>query len=763
VPAGPANQPRSLGGAPQQSLARTFARRLGTYMYVLLGALAPACSHAYDVLLLYGLDQRVPEYYAVIDAVQREIQAVQIEPTTVYTEFLDESRFGGARDHAILESYLEAKYAGRGVDAVLAVSSEAVAFLAERRSTLFRDAPIVFSALETSPYLTSLPERAYAVVLSFQPEKVVELARQLQPRLDQLVVIEDDADASRARRELMAAELRAMETDLSIEHWSGIPLDELIERSARLPPTAAILYDSATAEGQGEDAVAFVTRLTEEASAPVYSLRAAFMGHGIVGGAFAPLEGVGTEIARRAAAVLSNQQSERITELPPVTMVDARALERWDLDPARLPPDVEQRFVSPSIWKQYQGWIITLLALVGLQFALIVALSIQSISRRRDRLALTEAAHRFRLARIAGQVGFWQWDPTTDRIAVEPELREFLGYDAADSGPIAWRDHVYEKDLPNVLRAARNHLRGRTSYFEVQHRVLDRNKNIRWFLSRGQVLRDRDNQPLRMVGTAIDITDRKRSEDERERAQMQLQEQRVELAHLGRAAAAGALSGALAHELKQPLSAILSNAQAGQKYLSKPNLDREELAAILADIESDGRRAGEVIYHLRNLLHRGDEHGEIVYLHTVVNDVLQLMHSDFVARNVRVVINSISHLPPILADRVQVQQVVLNLLNNAADAMSGTEPRDRRIVISGTATEDRVRLSVADNGCGFGTQNPDRIFKPFVTTKRHGLGLGLSISRSIVESHGGRIWAESNPSGGATLFMELPTTTAEAA
>ncbi|HEX5047308.1 MAG TPA: ATP-binding protein [Gammaproteobacteria bacterium] len=726
-------------------------------------AAAPAARAQHEVVLLYGLDQRVPGYSTMIDALEAEIdRAAGLGPVEIYPEFRDELHFPEQADEQRFAQYLRGKYAGHKVDAVVAVSSGAVAFLVSYRDSVFTGVPMVFSALDTSRFAANGVPGASAVVVPFEPLRTIDLARRLQPRLAHVFVVSDGGTQGAARRDALHTALTGVADNLDVQYLEGLPVEDLLERVRRLPPNSMILYDALFKDGAQRtlDATEVAQQISDNANAPVYGLHAAYLGRGIVGGYLSPFDRIGSEIGRVVLRVLRGDASiPAATQIAAGYVVDARVMSRWGLEQARLPVATDQRFASPSIWKLYQGWIITLLVLVALQFSLIVALLIQSISRRKDRLALTEAAHRFRLARIAGQVGFWQWDPASNRIAVEPELGEFLGHDAAGGGTIDWRAHVHAKDLANVLRAARNHLRGRTAYFEVQHRVLDRGNNLRWFLSRGQMLRDRDNRPIRMVGTAIDITERKHSEDERARAQLELQEQRVELAHLGRAAAAGALSGALAHELKQPLSAILSNAQAGQRYLAKRVLDREELAAILLDIESDGRRAGDVIYHLRNLLQRGDEHYEAVHLNGVVEDVLQLVHSDLVGRNVRVVLGPMAGLPAILADRVQLQQVILNLLNNAADAMTEVEPRDRKIVIGAVIEGDLVHITVADTGCGLGNDNPDRIFKPFVTTKRHGLGLGLSISRSIVETHGGRIWAENNVNGGATMHMELPIAT----
>jgi two-component system sensor kinase FixL len=224
---------------------------------------------------------------------------------------------------------------------------------------------------------------------------------------------------------------------------------------------------------------------------------------------------------------------------------------------------------------------------------------------------------------------------------------------------------------------------------------------------------------------------------------------------------AGALSGAVAHELNQPLSAMMSNARAALQFLAGGSVDRQEIKDILADIESDGRRAGDVIRHLRSLLRRGEAQFENVNLDAIIDQVLRLIHSDLVSHNIKVLREPIVHVPPISADSVQLQQVILNLLSNACDALKSVNPRDRRISIGVTErVPGRVRLSVADNGCGLADGNPEQIFKPFVTTKRSGLGLGLSISRSIVDAHGGRIWAEGNRDAGATFHVKLTVVSA---
>jgi two-component system sensor kinase FixL len=201
---------------------------------------------------------------------------------------------------------------------------------------------------------------------------------------------------------------------------------------------------------------------------------------------------------------------------------------------------------------------------------------------------------------------------------------------------------------------------------------------------------------------------------------------------------------------------MMSNARAALQFLARGAADRQEIKDILADIESDGRRAGEVIGHLRSLLRRGEAQLETVDLDVLVGQVLRLIHSEIVNLNIKVERQRGVAVPAISGDSVQLQQVMLNLLGNACDALKSIDPRDRRIsIVVAPHGGGRVRLSVADNGCGLTGSNHENLFKPFFTTKRSGLGLGLSISRSIINAHGGSIWAESNRDAGATFHVEL--------
>lgn len=249
---------------------------------------------------------------------------------------------------------------------------------------------------------------------------------------------------------------------------------------------------------------------------------------------------------------------------------------------------------------------------------------------------------------------------------------------------------------------------------------------------------------------------------ERQRAEREIAVQRSELAHLGRVALLGELSGALAHELNQPLAAILANARAAQRMLARDNLDITEFKAILDDIVSDDRRAGAVIQRVRALIKKDETELQKVSPNDIVTDVLELTHSDLIQRAVTVSTRLAPAVPAVPGDRVQLQQVLLNLIVNACDAMADQPPPLRTLVITTTALNGAVRISVSDSGHGITTEPIDAVFQPFVTSKRHGLGLGLAICQTIVDAHGGRMWAVNNRGGGATFHVLLPDVTVPA-
>ncbi|HXE81453.1 MAG TPA: ATP-binding protein, partial [Vicinamibacterales bacterium] len=251
------------------------------------------------------------------------------------------------------------------------------------------------------------------------------------------------------------------------------------------------------------------------------------------------------------------------------------------------------------------------------------------------------------------------------------------------------------------------------------------------------------------VITTVDLTHQRRAELEAQRA-------RAELAHVSRVATMGALTASIAHQLNQPLTGILANAQAARRFLAAPKPDLEEVGEILDDIMDDDRRASEVIVRMREFLQKDDERLEDVDLHHVVRDVARLVSSDAVIRNVAIRLELDDEPAIVRGDHVQLQQVVLNLLMNALEALGNGEGEERRIVVRSTRpTCDTVEIAVVDNGVGF--QCPeDSAFEALFTTKPGGMGLGLSIARSIVEAHAGAIRAMNNPEGGATVAFRLP-------
>jgi signal transduction histidine kinase len=389
-------------------------------------------------------------------------------------------------------------------------------------------------------------------------------------------------------------------------------------------------------------------------------------------------------------------------------------------------------------------------AVVSLQVFLIIAASslmllAAALAELRDaRAAALRRKDRLDLALSAAHMGAWEWDLLTDRISwrLAAESGEIPANAAGSAAELL--GIVHPEDRGRLLAAMRT-VREDGGADEVECRF-QCDGRVRWIRGLGKVERDAAGRPRMMIGVCIDTTQRKHQE-------LRQRSQREKLAHLTRAATLGELSGVLAHELSQPLAAILINTQVARQELRRASPDMEEVGAILDDIVADDERAGEVISRLRALFPRDPVEMERVQVAECIRSILALEHSDLLARNIAVDLSIDPALPPVTAAHAQIQQVLLNLIVNACEAMAGRSG-ERRLHITARGREGEVHVEVSDNGSG--VEDFGRIFEPFYSTKKRGVGLGLSISRTIIAAHGGRLWGANNPAGGATFCIALP-------
>jgi two-component system sensor kinase FixL len=372
---------------------------------------------------------------------------------------------------------------------------------------------------------------------------------------------------------------------------------------------------------------------------------------------------------------------------------------------------------------------------------------------------LRESEERMTLATEAGGVGTWMWNIARNQVWGSERWRHLFGF--APDVALSLEDvvqRIHPEDGATVEREVRRAVEDRGDY-AGEYRVVWPDGTQRWLAARGRAYSDAHGKAVRMVGAAIDITARNQAETE---ATLQ----RNELAHLSRVATLSELSGSLAHELNQPLAIILTNAQAAQRLLAQQPPDLAEARDILADIVSEDERAGEVIERLRSLLRPGQAQAQPLSLNEIIEDVLRIARRDLVARGITVHLSLAETLPHVRGDRIQFQQVLLNLVLNACDAMSANPSARRHLTLATTHRDGAVKMSVSDTGCGL-PPDPEHVFEPFYSTKAQGLGLGLSICRSIVTAHKGRLWAEARSAtdvpgaaptagGGATFHLELP-------
>ncbi len=377
--------------------------------------------------------------------------------------------------------------------------------------------------------------------------------------------------------------------------------------------------------------------------------------------------------------------------------------------------------------------------------------TVQDITdRKRAEQRLRESEAYLAEAQRLSQTGSWAWNPATGDIRYWSEMCYcVLGFDPA--GRLPRFEEFFHRIHPDDQAATRERfekaIRDKAD-FELDYRIVHPEKGIRDIHVVGHAVLD-GSSILEFVGTVIDITELKSAEQERER----LRQLEADLAHVNRVSTLGEMAASLAHEIKQPIAAAITSANSCIEWLAHepPNLDRARAAA--ARIDKYGNRATEIIDRIRSLYRKSPPRRELVDMNGIIQEMLTLLNGEATRHSVGMGTELAAELPKITADRVQLQQVFMNLMLNAIEAMKdcGGELR-----VKSELQDGQLLFSVSDTGVGLPKEKMEEIFSAFFTTKPQGSGMGLSISRSIVESHGGRLWATANDGRGATFHFTLP-------
>ena len=368
--------------------------------------------------------------------------------------------------------------------------------------------------------------------------------------------------------------------------------------------------------------------------------------------------------------------------------------------------------------------------------------------RNQAERAAREWQKRLELAEKAGlRIGLWDWDLNANTVIWSDETHRQWGY-ARETFSGSVEDavtRIHPEDRCRVEEAIRRALAGDSEY-AAQYRVVHPYGNTCWIDAHGVAVRE---GPTHMLGISIDITDLKKTEQS-------LQSAKTELGRVNRILTTGELTASIAHEINQPLAAVVINGSASLRWLAMQPPNLEEAREAMAESIREAKRSSQVIARIRALLNKEPPQMRPLTLNAIIREVLALSATDLMRGGVTEHTELASDLPEVIGDPIQLQQVMLNLIMNGIDAMREVTDRPRELFIKSAKHPAGVLVQVQDSGVGFDSDQADRIFEPFFTTKPKGIGMGLSISRSIIEAHGGRLWAAPGPVQGAVFQFNLP-------
>jgi C4-dicarboxylate-specific signal transduction histidine kinase len=353
-------------------------------------------------------------------------------------------------------------------------------------------------------------------------------------------------------------------------------------------------------------------------------------------------------------------------------------------------------------------------------------------------------------AQKLSHTGSFGWKTSTGEITWSDETFRIFQLDWTTTPTVELiLQRVHPEDVA-LVRQTIEHALHDGKNFELEHRLLMPNGSVKHLHVVANSFSN-DNGGVEFAGAVMDITERKRAEDERER----LRQAQADLAHVNRVTTMGELTASLAHEVNQPIAAAVTDANTCLRWLTRDQPDMEEARQAALRVVKDATRAAEIITRTRLLFRKVTPHSELVNVNEIIQEMIMLLHSEATRYSITIR-TELADLPQVIGDRVQLQQVLMNLVANGIDAMKDVEGPRELAIKSQKAEEGQLLISITDTGVGLPPRQLDQIFNAFFTTKPHGTGMGLRISRSIVESHGGRLWAAENPRRGASFYVALP-------